>query len=89
MLAASAGQVVSIGQSASSAALARSSAARSRVRAPRPHRHRQPTQEAQDRVAARRPQPAQRGQEQVVKDELPAQHAAHVRVLSEIVAFPA
>ena len=79
VLAASAGQVVSIGQSASRAALARYSA--SRIRVPRRGRttHRQPTQKAQNRVATRRPQPAQRGQEQFVKNELPAQNARILR----------
>ena len=57
MLAASAGQVVSIDQSASRAALARSSAARILPGAPRPHHHGQPAQKAQDRIAPR-PAPA-------------------------------
>ena len=76
MLAASAGQVVSIGQSASSAALARSSAARSRCRRRGRTAIASQPKQAQDRVAARRPQPAQGGQEKVVEHELPAQNAA-------------
>ena len=83
VLAASAGQVVSIGQSASSASLARCSAARNcclrrgciaMARKPR---------QAQNRVAARRAEAAQRGQEQARKRRTSSSRSAPKSSLHE------
>ena len=76
MLAAEAGQIVSIDQSASRAAPARSSEAQNRFlrrgRNAMASRPRKP----KDRVAPRGAQHAQSGQKKIVEHELPAEHAA-------------
>ena len=83
MLAASAGQVVSIDQSASRAARDRSSDARNRLRWP--GRTAIASRPRNARIASPRirPEHAQHWHEEVVEDELPREHARIRRVLSE------